>query len=69
MAQSLRIRVVAEGVETREQLEFLRAHECDECQGYFLSRPLPPAEFALLARSWGRDHLRVVPRIVAPTAA
>jgi diguanylate cyclase (GGDEF)-like protein/PAS domain S-box-containing protein len=63
MAKSLRIRVVAEGVETREQLEFLRAHECDECQGYFVSRPLPPAEFALLARTWTRDHLslRVVP--------
>ena len=63
MAQSLRIRVVAEGVETREQLEFLREHECDECQGYFVSRPLPPSEFALLARTWTRDHLslRVVP--------
>ncbi len=63
MAQSLRIRVVAEGVETREQLEFLRAHECDECQGYFVSRPLPPSEFALLARTWTRDQLslRVVP--------
>jgi EAL domain-containing protein (putative c-di-GMP-specific phosphodiesterase class I) len=50
-------------VETREQLEFLRAHECDECQGYFVSRPLPPTEFALLARTWTRDHLslRVVP--------
>jgi diguanylate cyclase (GGDEF)-like protein/PAS domain S-box-containing protein len=64
MAQSLRIRVVAEGVETREQIEFLRTHECDECQGYFLSRPLPPAELALLARTWTREPpaLRVVPR-------
>ncbi len=63
MAQSLRIRVVAEGVETREQLEFLRDHQCDECQGYFVSRPLPPSEFALLARTWTRDRLslRVVP--------
>ena len=63
MAQSLRIRVVAEGVETREQLDFLRDHECDECQGYFVSRPLPPSEFALLARSWTREQLslRVVP--------
>ena len=63
MAQSLRIRVVAEGVETREQLDFLRDHECDECQGYFVSRPLPPSEFALLARTWTRDQLslRVVP--------
>ena len=69
MAHSLRIRVIAEGVETREQLEFLRAHDCDECQGYFVSRPLPPPEFALLARSWARDHLRAVPRRAAELTA
>ena len=45
MARSLRMRVIAEGVETREQLAFLREHECDECRGYYLSRPLPAAEF------------------------
>lgn len=56
MAQSLRIRVIAEGVETREQLDFLREHGCDECQGYYLSRPLPAAEFALLLRTWGHRH-------------
>ena len=70
MAHSLRMKVVAEGVETREQLEFLRAHGCDECQGYYFSRPLPAAEFALLARAWGRDHatLRVVPRRLTSAA-
>ncbi|MCC6196516.1 MAG: EAL domain-containing protein [Burkholderiales bacterium] len=70
MARSLRIRVVAEGVETREQLDFLRAHECDECQGYYFSRPLPAAEFALFARTWGREHppLRVVPKLMTPAA-
>jgi len=46
MAHSLRLKVVAEGVETREQLEFLRVHGCDEVQGYFLSKPLPVDELS-----------------------
>jgi EAL domain-containing protein (putative c-di-GMP-specific phosphodiesterase class I) len=44
MAHSLRLTVVAEGVETAEQLEFLRELRCEEIQGYHLSRPLPAAE-------------------------
>ena len=40
MAHSLQLKVVAEGVETAEQLAFLRAQHCDEIQGYWLSRPL-----------------------------
>ncbi|BAN47446.1 bifunctional diguanylate cyclase/phosphodiesterase [Metapseudomonas resinovorans] len=43
MAHTLQLQVVAEGVETREQLEFLRAHGCDFIQGYLLSRPQPLA--------------------------
>ena len=46
MAHCLRLKVIAEGVETREQLDFLRIHGCDEVQGYFLSRPLPAAELS-----------------------
>jgi diguanylate cyclase (GGDEF)-like protein/PAS domain S-box-containing protein len=42
MAQNLELRVVAEGVETLEELAFLRARSCDEGQGYYFSRPLPP---------------------------
>lgn len=41
MAHTLKLKVVAEGVETPQQLEFLREHGCDFIQGYLLSRPLP----------------------------
>jgi diguanylate cyclase (GGDEF)-like protein len=46
MAHSLKLKVVAEGVETADQLRFLRAQRCDTVQGYFLHRPLPEAEVA-----------------------
>lgn len=46
MAHNLSLTVIAEGVETTEQLECLRALDCDVIQGYLISRPLPPAEFA-----------------------
>jgi diguanylate cyclase (GGDEF)-like protein/PAS domain S-box-containing protein len=48
LAHGLNLRVVAEGVETAEQLAFLRAHGCHEVQGYYFSYPLPAAEFAEL---------------------
>ncbi|HVL58840.1 MAG TPA: EAL domain-containing protein [Burkholderiaceae bacterium] len=51
MSHSLDISVVAEGVETREQLEFLRQHQCDQAQGYLLGRPAPAAGFLARARS------------------
>jgi EAL domain-containing protein (putative c-di-GMP-specific phosphodiesterase class I) len=50
LARELNLRVVAEGVETREQLQFLRSRECDEYQGYLCSRPAPPEAFAILMR-------------------
>lgn len=46
MAHSLGLTVVAEGVETQAQLDYLRARGCDEFQGFFVSKPLPAAEFA-----------------------
>ena len=48
MGRGLKLRVVAEGVETQEELAFLQAHECDEAQGYYFSRPVPPEQFAKL---------------------
>ena len=46
MAHTLKLRVVAEGVETPEQLAFLKERECDAWQGYLYSKPLPAEEFA-----------------------
>ncbi len=57
MARSLGIRVVAEGVETAEQLAFLRRHGCDAMQGYFFSKPLPADELGALLRKTGRFPL------------
>jgi diguanylate cyclase (GGDEF)-like protein len=48
MGRSLNLRVVAEGVETQEEVEFLQAHECEEAQGYYFSRPVPANQFAKL---------------------
>lgn len=48
MGKSLNLRVVAEGVETQKELEFLQSRECDEAQGFYFSRPVIPAEFAKL---------------------
>lgn len=51
MARSLGLTTIAEGVETVEQLEFLREQSCDEIQGYHISKPLRPADFeALLSK-------------------
>ncbi len=53
MADSMNLCVVAEGVETLDQLDFLRTKHCNEVQGYFLSCPLPPEQvedFLLQAR-------------------
>jgi EAL domain-containing protein (putative c-di-GMP-specific phosphodiesterase class I) len=40
MTKSLNLKVIAEGVEDEAQMSFLRAHQCDEIQGYYFSRPL-----------------------------
>jgi diguanylate cyclase (GGDEF)-like protein len=58
MGRALGMTIVAEGVETVEQQTFLRAHGCDEMQGFLFSRPLPPEQLA--------DLLRPTPRLVSP---
>ena len=45
LGHNLGLKVVAEGVETEQQIEFLRANQCDELQGYYFGRPLPGDEF------------------------
>lgn len=50
MAHTLQVGLVAEGVETREQFDFLREHGCHEAQGYYLGRPMPAGDFEALIR-------------------
>jgi diguanylate cyclase (GGDEF)-like protein/PAS domain S-box-containing protein len=51
MGRSLKLRVVAEGVETQAEMAFLQAHQCDQAQGYYFSRPVPAQQFARLLRT------------------
>jgi EAL domain-containing protein (putative c-di-GMP-specific phosphodiesterase class I) len=56
MVHGLDLKVVAEGVETQAQMDFLKEHRCDEIQGYLISRPVPAEEFVELLRS-GTERL------------
>ena len=49
MAHNMKMKVIAEGVETEDQLNFLRQADCDEMQGFLYSKPLPPEKFSELA--------------------
>ena len=50
MAHSLELKVVAEGVEEQQQLDFLKSQGCDEIQGFLISRPIEAIHFASLLR-------------------
>ncbi|MGQ0752249.1 MAG: putative bifunctional diguanylate cyclase/phosphodiesterase, partial [Betaproteobacteria bacterium] len=56
LAHCLNLKVVAEGVETEEQLQLLRRLRCDEMQGFLFSRPLPPEEIRRLIGGRTRNH-------------
>jgi len=51
MGQSLNLRIVAEGVEIKDQLDFLKANKCDEAQGFYFNQPVPPLEIVKLLQS------------------
>jgi EAL domain-containing protein (putative c-di-GMP-specific phosphodiesterase class I) len=69
MAQSLRLRVIAEGVETFEELVFLQACRCEEAQGFYFSRPLPPQQFAMLLQNGIPESTVVVQNLPVAAAA
>lgn len=58
MAHSLELKVVAEGVETQAQMDYLKSQHCDEIQGYLISRPLAAEDFADMLRAQLDDELR-----------
>jgi diguanylate cyclase (GGDEF)-like protein/PAS domain S-box-containing protein len=59
LARSLNMRVVAEGVETFEERNFLRDHECDDAQGYYFGHPVSPEEFGELLKT-GRQTVVMI---------
>ncbi|WP_338043914.1 EAL domain-containing protein [Paenibacillus lutrae] len=63
LAHSMRMTVVAEGVETKNEMNYLKQCKCDELQGYYFSRPLPADEFSALLDSeddWKKPAARTV---------
>jgi diguanylate cyclase (GGDEF)-like protein len=61
LAHSLHLKVIAEGVETEEQLDFLRRLGCDQYQGYFCSKPVPADAFARFLREGLKNTREVLP--------
>jgi len=66
MAHALGLRVIAEGVESFEQFEFLDSHECDEAQGFLFARPMPAEEFREFVGSWSFPSGSTTPTLDSP---
>lgn len=63
MAKELDLKVVAEGLETKEQVDFFRRHGCDIGQGYFYSKPIDANRFENLLRSWEpKENITILPK-------
>jgi len=62
MSKSLKLSVIAEGVENEEQLSFLREHGCDEIQGYYLSKPLEADDISEFLHSANNNEVKKMPR-------
>ncbi|MCC7545480.1 MAG: EAL domain-containing protein, partial [Aquabacterium sp.] len=65
MAHRLEVGIVAEGVETAEQAVFLKDHGCDECQGYYLGRPMPEARFETVLIEHSQTHQALLNDMIA----
>ena len=66
MGRSMQLQVIAEGVEKHEELAFLQAHQCDEAQGFYFSRPIPAPQFAALLEAgmaFEKNSDRCVPSV------
>jgi diguanylate cyclase (GGDEF)-like protein/PAS domain S-box-containing protein len=67
LAHNLKLKVVAEGVETEAQMNFLRSHACDEMQGYYFARPLSVEDCSRTLIEGRRMHF-AKPRVASPSA-
>ncbi len=61
LAKKLNLKIVAEGVETQKQLEFLQSNHCEEVQGFYFSKPVAPSELETILQRRGSRIKRVMP--------
>jgi diguanylate cyclase (GGDEF)-like protein len=66
MARELKLKVIAEGVQNTEQLEFLRRHQCDQAQGYLISRAIAPLDLQALLQAAARGELTYAQESATP---